>query len=214
MSEQPPCPPLWTRMFVLLTVANVGMAMIFYMLTATISTWKVTELDASQGEAGLLGTAWFLGAMLARLVGGLVLQRLGERTSVVASLAGLFVGTLLYPLLAQVTQLLALRLVHGFFFGLAATAVAGAALSRIPIERRGEGSGWFSFGLAVSTGLGPFVGSLVQRSSLGQAGVFALGMACSLVSLAGGLLVVRQLHARPAASPGWCSPRWPPAAGC
>ena len=44
-----------------------------------------------------MGTAWFIGAFVARLVGGLVMQRLGERIALLASLGGLFVGALFCP---------------------------------------------------------------------------------------------------------------------
>ena len=116
-----PRPRLWTPIFVELTLANFGTSAIFYMLTSALGAWAVDELRASQTQAGLVGTAWFIGAFVARLVGGLVMQRLGERIALLASLGGLFLGTLFYPFCHAVGPLLALRFVHGLFFGVAAT---------------------------------------------------------------------------------------------
>ncbi|MEL4503609.1 MFS transporter [Luteococcus sp. H138] len=189
-------PRLWTRLFTALTVANFCVAVIFYILTSTVSGWAMTTLGASQTQAGLVGTAWFIGAMVARLFSGRTLTLLGERTTVLVSLALMLAGGLLYFTCDSVPALLALRFVHGIGFGLAATAVGAAALSRLPITRRGEGSGWFTFGMAIAAGLGPMFGSILQRSPLGQFAVFVAAVACGVVSLTLTLLVAPRLHPR------------------
>ncbi|GAB2488474.1 MFS transporter [Luteococcus sediminum] len=188
-------PALWTRLFTSLTVANFGVAMIFYMLTSTLSGWALDELGASQTQAGLVGTAWFIGAMVARLVAGRMATTLGERIVVVGSTLAMLLGTLVYPWVGSVAVLLVLRFLHGIGFGIAATALTGTALSRVPIERRGEGSGWFSLGLALATGIGPFVGAQLQKGS-GQQSVFLAAIACGLVSVVSSLLVARGMSPR------------------
>ncbi|WP_170165285.1 hypothetical protein [Luteococcus japonicus] len=50
-------PRLWTAVFTSLTVGNFGVAMVFYLLTATMSAWALKDLGASQAQAGLVGTA-------------------------------------------------------------------------------------------------------------------------------------------------------------
>lgn len=190
-------PRLWTSFFILLTVANFGLAIIFYLLTSTLSRWSETSLGSSAAAAGLVGTAWFVGAMLGRLLMGWAEAWLGERRVMVASLAGMALGTLLYPLIGSVGPLLALRLVHGIVFGLAATALAGATLARVPASRRGEGSGWFTFGLALATGLGPFLGTLLTGSRSGQPAVFAVAIGYGVLSLVLGTVAARQLTPRP-----------------
>ncbi|MGO4956825.1 MFS transporter [Luteococcus sp. Sow4_B9] len=195
-------PRLWTRTFTSLTLANFGTAMIFYMLTATLSGWALTDLGASQTEAGLVGTAWFLGAMTARLFAGRMMTQYGERLVVLGSALAMLAGSLLYPWSHSVLLLLALRFVHGISFGVAATALTGTTLARVPIERRGEGSGWFSLGLALATGVGPFVGNVVQASGLGQQGVFWLSVGFALLTVVMSLVVVGDMSGRPAAKQG------------
>ncbi|MEL4358339.1 MULTISPECIES: MFS transporter [unclassified Luteococcus] len=189
-------PRLWTRLFTSLTIANFCVAVIFYILTSTLSGWALQELDASQAQAGLVGTAWFVGAMMARLVSGRILTVLGERATVVASLVLMLVGGLAYFACHTVVALLALRFLHGMGFGLSATAVGAATLARVPITRRGEGSGWFTFGMAIASGLGPMFGSVLQRGPAGQHGVFVAAVVCAVVALALSLLVAGQLHPR------------------
>lgn len=189
-------PRLWTSLFTALTVANFCVAIIFYILTSTLSGWALQALDASQAQAGQVGTAWFVGAMVARLFSGRILTLAGERATVLVSLVLMLVGGLAYFSCHSVVALLTLRFVHGLGFGLAATAVGAAALSRVPVTRRGEGSGWFTFGMAIASGLGPMAGSVLQRSPAGQHAVFVAAVACAVVALVLTLLVARQLHPR------------------
>ncbi|WP_420176820.1 MFS transporter [Luteococcus sp. OSA5] len=202
MLAQDAKPRLWTRTFTSLTLANFGIAMIFYMLTATLSGWALTDLGASQTQAGLVATAWFLGAMTARLFAGRMMMQYGERVVVLGSGLAMLAGSLLYPWSDSVLLLLVLRFVHGISFGVAATALAGTTLSRVPIERRGEGSGWFSLGLALATGVGPFVGNVVQASGLGQQGVFWLSVGFALLTVVMSLVVVGEMSGPPTVKPG------------
>lgn len=191
--------PLWTRLFTLLAVSNFAGSCIFYLLTSTLSGWAMTSLGASATAAGLLGTAWFIGAMVARLFAGLMLARLGERFALLGSLGAMFVGTLLYPLFDSVGPLMVLRFVHGISFGLAATVLPGTALPRVPGARRGEGTAWFSFGLALASGLAPFLGSTLQRGPWGQQGVFVASIVAGALGLGAALAVSGRLKGRPEA---------------
>lgn len=191
-------PRLWTAVFTSLTVGNFGVAMVFYLLTATMSAWALKDLGASQAQAGLVGTAWFLGAMVARLFAGQALLRLGERAVVLGSLVGMVVGSLLYFWCNSVPLLLLLRFAHGVAFGVAATGVAGAVLARVPVQRRGEGSGWFTFGLAIASGLGPMLGSVLQQGTDGQQRILVSSVCFAAMALGLALVVVRRLEPRPA----------------
>jgi len=190
-------PRLWTPIFVALTLGNFGVAMVFYLLTATMSAWALHDLGATQTQAGLVGTAWFVGAMLARLFAGQALLRHGERAVVLASLLGMLAGCLAYFLCDSVALLLVLRCAHGLAFGVAATALAGSVLARVPVQRRGEGSGWFTFGLAIAAGLGPMLGSVLQRGPDGQHRILVSAVGFATLALLLALLVVRRLDARP-----------------
>ncbi|MDN5564390.1 MAG: MFS transporter [Luteococcus sp.] len=189
-------PPLWTRLFTALTIANFCVASIFYILTSTLSGWALSELGASQSQAGLVGTAWFIGAMVARVVSGRILTLAGERLTVLGSLGLMLVGGLAYFACSSVEALVVLRFLHGIGFGLTATALGAATLAKVPITRRGEGSGWFTFGMAIAAGLAPMLGNFLQGGPLGQRGVFVAALGCAVVSLVLAGLVAGQLQPR------------------
>lgn len=187
-----------------LSIANWAVSMIFWMLTSYLSTWSMRALDASQAQAGLVGGAFFAGAFIARLLTGPALDRLGERRVVIGAMVAQLVCCSAYLFVEAVEALIALRLAHGICLGLLVGGMAAAALSRVPGSRRGEGSGWFTLGLALATGLGPWLGALLGRGQ-GDA-VFHAAMGFAGIALAMALLVARSLDAAPH-NPGKGLPR-------
>ncbi|PID96248.1 MAG: hypothetical protein CSA84_05385 [Actinomycetales bacterium] len=189
-------PPLWTRSFVLLTLANLGVFVTFYMLAATLAGYAVIAYGASPSEAGLVSSIFFIGGTIGRFVVGRALARLGSRVVVLGSTAWLLATCLLYLLPSTLTSMLVIRVLHGIGFGFAATALASTVMGAVPATRRGEGSGWFTAGMAVATGLAPAVGLWLLRTPLGQSGVFMVTAACAAVAVLTPLLVRRDLPGR------------------
>ncbi len=189
--EVPGKPQLWTPLFVLLTVANLCVSFTFYVLVATLSRFAVLAYDASPAEAGLVSSIFFLGAMVARLFAGRALVALGIRTVLVASLLALLVTCLAYFLTTAMASMLLIRVLHGIAYGFSATALASAVMTRVPASRRGEGSGWFTSGMALATGVAPFVGMLLAGGPAGQDAVFAVTIGCCIVALTATLAVVK-----------------------
>ncbi len=191
-------PPLWTRSFVLLTIANFGVFVTFYMLAATLAAYAVASYGASPAEAGLVSSIFFIGGTAGRFFVGRMLVRLGGRTMVLGSTVWLLASCLLYLLPSTMTSMLAVRVLHGIGFGFSATALASTVMAAVPATRRGEGSGWFTAGMAIATGLAPSVGMWLARSPAGQAGVFVLAACCAALAVACPLLVIGDLPPRPA----------------
>lgn len=190
-------PPLWTRSFVLLTIANFGVFVTFYMLAATLAAYAVLAYGASPAEAGLVSSIFFIGGTAGRFLVGRMLVRLGSRIMVLGSTAWLLASCLLYLVPSTMTSMLAVRVLHGVGFGFSATALASTVMAAVPATRRGEGSGWFTAGMAIATGLAPSVGMWLARSSAGQHGVFVLSVVCAGLALVCPLLVARDLPPRP-----------------
>ncbi len=188
-------PALWTATFTALVISNLGVFLVFYMLASTVSGWAMTSLHTGSSTAGFIGTIYFLGAVVARLTAGRVSALVGERAVVLGSLLVLLVGCLAHPFVDTVGPLLVLRFVHGFAYGTAATGVTGVALSRAPVQRTGEASGWISFGMALATGLGPFVGVRLEHAA-GETAVFWACTGCAVVALGAAFVAARDLRPR------------------
>ncbi len=202
MSAAPPAvgdDRLWTPSFVALSLANLCVSFTFYVLVATLAGYAVTAYSTGQAQAGPVSSIFFIGAMLARLVAGRVLTAYGARRVVVWSLVALGLTCVAYLFPSTMASMLVVRTVHGIAYGLAATALASAVMADVPAARRGEGSGWFTAGMAVATGVAPFVGMTLARGRGGQQAVFVVTVGCCLVAIGAALSVVRSIPGRSAA---------------
>ncbi|WP_211882770.1 MFS transporter [Pseudarthrobacter albicanus] len=152
--SQPPT-RLWTRNFVLAIVTNFFIAMVFYLLMTSMALYAVERFQASDSAAGFAASAFIAGSVVARLFAGRLLDTLGRRRVLLASLAVFVIASLLYLQANTLGLLLALRAVHGVAFGAGNTAIAAAVQALIPPARRSEGTGYFGLSATLATAVGP-----------------------------------------------------------
>lgn len=69
---------LWTRGFVLDTLINLGIYIIYYMLMVVIAV-EALQMGATVAEAGLASGIYIIGVLLARLVGGRYIEITGRK---------------------------------------------------------------------------------------------------------------------------------------
>lgn len=151
-------PRLWTKDFILFSVANFFGGLLFYLLMTIMAVYAVEQFRASQSTAGLASSIFIVGALFSRLFAGKYLEVIGRKRLLFGSLILYALITLLYFPAGDVNLLLLVRLLHGAAFGAVNTALAAAVMSLIPDERRGEGTGYFSLSATCATAVGPFLG--------------------------------------------------------
>lgn len=173
---------LWTLPFVLHSLGNVAIHAVFFMLLATMASYTTQEFGASAVGAGLATSIFFLGAFVARFLAGRAVERLGPRRALIGGLVVFLVLTVVHLVALHLVVLVVVRFVHGIAYGVAFAALTAAVMRVIPASRRGEGTGWFSAGMAVATGLGPLVG-LRLLQSYGMQTVFLSAVAFAAIAL-------------------------------
>ena len=67
----------------------------------------------------------------------------------------------LYFAAINLSLLIIIRLLHGIAYGIASTATGTIIAQIIPVNRRGEGIGYYSMSVILAVALGPFVGILL-----------------------------------------------------
>ena len=149
---------LWTPNFVLLSLVNFQLVLVFYLLVIVIVGYSVAELGASTAQAGLISGLFIVGTLFGRLFIGKLLNRLGLKNTLIIGLTGFLIFSALYMLPANLELLLGIRLMHGFMMGMASTVLGTVIAQSIPATRRGEGIGYFSMSSTLGTAIGPFVG--------------------------------------------------------
>jgi MFS family permease len=179
---------LWTGGFLLAIATNFFVSMVFYLPMTTMALYAVDRFNASDSAAGLASSAFIIGAVIARLFAGKMLDLVGRRRMLLAGLLVYSVVAFFYAPTDDLGVLIAVRIVHGVGFGAAATVIAASVVSMIPFTRRGEGMGYFSLSATLATAIGPFI-AVVLVNDLGHDWLFAFTTGCAAVALVLGLFL-------------------------
>lgn len=183
-----PRPRLWTRPYVLACLTYVLLGLIFYALMSGMARYAQERFGASEAVGGMVVGAFVLGAVVTRLAASPVMDRLGLRRTLLASLAAFVLATAGYLVAGSLPVLVGLRFVHGMAFGLAGTALATAVQAMIPPSRRSEGTGWFASGLTGASAIGPLL-TLQVSATVGWSVLFLGATGITVAALLVGALL-------------------------
>ena len=154
---------LWTRNFVVISLASFFVAMVFYLLMTTMALFSVQEFQANQSQAGLASGVFVVGALGFRLLVGRYIELIGRKKVVYGSLFLFFLLSFLYWKVDNLQFLFLVRFIHGGAFGAANTAIQTIIIDNIPLAKRGEGIGYFSLSSTLATAIGPLLGIVLMQ---------------------------------------------------
>jgi len=156
-NNQQKLPPLWTKDFILMSLANLFMAVAFYFLIPTLPLFVTDELHAEKKYIGIAMAVYTLAALIFRPFAGYSVDRYGRKWVYLISLSvfSLLFGTYLFA--QTLTLLLIVRFFHGIFWSFTTSANSTAVIELIPVQRRGEGIGIFGMSMTVAMAFGPFL---------------------------------------------------------
>jgi len=192
---------LWTKDFILAFIVNFFIAVVFYLLMTSMALYALDRFQASDSAAGLASSAFVVGSLIARMFAGRLLDVVGRRRMVVASMAAFVAASLLYLPADSLVLLIVLRTLHGMAFGAGTTALAASVQSLIPPERRGEGTGYYGASTTLSTAIGPYLG-VVLAGNGGYSGIFYFSLASSVAALLVALMLRLPERPRKPRKPG------------
>lgn len=178
---------LWTRDLVLASTTNLFLGFVFYMLMTTMAGYAIARFNASDTLGGLTSSVFVIGATVARLFAGNLVDLVGRRRTLTISLVVFLIASLSYlpaDALDSLGVLLVVRTIHGVAFAVASTAAMALAQSLIPPSRRAEGTGYFTLSITLATALGPFVALLLVHGPGFRALFIAGGVASALAMIA------------------------------
>lgn len=177
---------LWTKDFIAVCLTNLFLAMNYFLLMVIFSEYAVIKFDAPQSLAGLASSIFIIGTLCARPIAGKYLDVIGRRKLLHSSIILFIITTALYLVIDNIALLLVDRFIHGAVYGVAATVITTVMTSTIPRERSGEGIGYFSMSVTLSTAIGPFIALLVVQ----QAGYNAAFIMCVIFAIVGLMLTL------------------------
>lgn len=148
---------LYSKDFVLLSLANLLMGTGFYFLIPTLPVYIVEVLGAGPGMVGYILAVYTLSAMIIRPLTGFALDTLGRKYIYLISFLAFSALLGLYVLAWSVLWLLILRFIHGFAWGAATTSSSTIIVDVVPAARRGEGIGIYGLSFTIAMAIGPIL---------------------------------------------------------
>ncbi len=156
-------PNLWTKDFLIDTVANFLLYLIYYLLMVIMTVFATDNLHASLSEAGLASGIFILGTLVARLYVGKSIEQVGRKRMLYIGLIFYFITILFYFKANSLMFLYVIRFLHGAGFGIASTATSTIISSIIPPARRGEGINYYALSTSLASAIGPFLGMFLNQ---------------------------------------------------
>jgi len=129
--------------FLIDTIANFFIYIVFYLLLVIIAPYAMDTLHATPSEAGFASSIFIVGSLIARIFTGRYIEQIGRRKTLYIGLIFFLITTLLYFGVTSLAFLYLVRILHGIGFGISATSAQTFIANIVPKERRGEGIGYF-----------------------------------------------------------------------
>lgn len=104
-----------------------------------------------------------MGALVARLVTGGIIEKIDYRKILFIGLAIYFISSFLYYPISNLFILYLVRFIHGVCFGTASVVTGTVVAQLIPFSRRGEGIGYYSLSTTLASAIGPMLGMFLVR---------------------------------------------------
>lgn len=179
--------PIWTRDFILISIASLFITLGFQMLLPVLPVFSA-KLGGSDAWAGLVIGIFTISAVLMRPIAGRILDRYGRRAIFISGLIVFFLCVVAYNWTSTILVLLIIRFIHGFGWGASSTASSTIASDIIPKSRLGEGMGYFGLTSTLAMAVAPALG-LELLSVYGFNMVFYTSAGVVLISIFIALLI-------------------------
>lgn len=176
---------LLNKNFLLTSVCQICFSLSLCLTMPTLPLYLTMELGASKSYAGTLVGLYALAALAARPVAGPVVDRNQRRPVFTIFAVSYVLISAGYIFFTDLALLGLIRILHGFAFGIAGTALITIAVDNMPPARLGSGVGLFGVIMSMGIALGPALGMLIKSMYSHQATFIAstlLGVVCLLAS--------------------------------
>ena len=138
-------------------INNFFLFIVYYALVTILPVYIISELNGTEGQAGLTLTLFMLSAIIMRPFSGKIIEMFGKRKTLLISQLFFCLSSILYIFIDSLTILLTLRLFHGIWFSLVTTVLVAIANDMIPESRKGAGLGYFAMAMNLGVVFGPFI---------------------------------------------------------
>lgn len=156
---------LWTRDFVFGTTVNFLVMLNYYGLMVVVADYAMKTYDAAASTAGLAASIFVIGALIARLFSGRIMDRVGRKRLLIIGAVLEVAFSALYLVGVGLWLLFVVRLLHGIAFGMCSTSIGTIVTALVPDNRKGEGVGYYMLSVTLGAAIGPFLGMFLTQNA-------------------------------------------------
>ena len=166
-----------TPSFCYILAANFLLFFAFYLILPILPFYLKEEFMIGKSMIGFILSCYTLAALCIRPFAGYLLDTFARRP---LYLVAYFIFTTIfggYMVATALTLFIALRVVHGFAFGMVTVAGNTILIDILPSSRRGEGIGYYGLANNIAMSFGPMIGLFMQGNF-----TYDVIFSCSLLS--------------------------------
>ena len=166
-----------TPSFCYILAANFLLFFAFYLILPILPFYLKEEFMIGKSMIGFILSCYTLAALCIRPFAGYLLDTFARRP---LYLVAYFIFTAIfggYMVATALTLFIALRIVHGFAFGMVTVAGNTILIDILPSSRRGEGIGYYGLANNIAMSFGPMIGLFMQGNF-----TYDVIFSCSLLS--------------------------------
>ena len=152
---------LWTRRYVLMLFSNLFIYLAFYMLAPTLPAYAKAT-GGSNLEASLVVSIFSITSLLIRLFMGSIMDKVEIKPLLIIG-AIILAGSTLSFIWLPLDAIIFVRIIQGIGWGLASTGAATIFSDIIPVDKRGEGMGYYSLSMIISMALSPIFSIIIMN---------------------------------------------------
>ena len=148
---------LWNKYLIMFMCIGFSASIPMQVYNATLALY-VSHLGGSAKVVGSILVVFTVATIISRIISGNYTDTMGRRVVAFVGLLIFAVATFSYTFLPFIAAVFILRGLQGIGYGTSNTAISTAATDVIPPSRMGEGLGYYSLCMSLSTAIGPAIG--------------------------------------------------------
>lgn len=163
VNENPkPTGKIWSKDFIFICTANFFIFLGFQMTLPTVPLF-IEALGGNDRLIGLIVGIFTFAALIMRPVAGHALESKGRALVYMGGLILFVISVGAYAFTVSIVFLFLLRILQGAGWGFSTTASGTIATDLIPVQRRGEGLGYFGLSGNLAMAIGPSLGLILAE---------------------------------------------------
>lgn len=153
-----------------------------YLLIVTMASYVIETYNSSTSLAGFVASSFIIGVLFGRPLSGYMMGIVNPKIVLIMGIIIFVILSFFYFSIKSVYGLLMVRIIQGIGTGIATTATVTIVSQGLPRDRHGEGIGYFSLSVVLSTAIGPLIGVYLLKF-FSYNSIFVYSLIMGIISL-------------------------------